>query len=92
MKTWVAVFIAMCATTLSAWATEITATNAVRIVELQGTVQVLASGTQSWSAATNNQPLHAHDRIRTAANSRVALRWSGQSVVPFGASTELEVL
>jgi len=39
-----------------------------------------------------NQPLHAFDRVRTGPNSRVALRWSDESVVPFGASTELEIL
>ena len=66
--------------------------NTVQIVELQGTVEIRRADSTSWVVAFPNQLLHSLDRIRTAANSRVALRWSGQSVVPFGASTELEIL
>lgn len=64
----------------------------VRIVEIQGSVKVLRSGATTWSAASLEQPLNSHDRVQTAENSRVALRWSDQSVIPFGAYTELEVL
>ncbi len=42
--------------------------------------------------AQTNQILHPFDRLRTGANSRVALRWSDQSVIVFNASTELEIL
>lgn len=42
--------------------------------------------------AQTNRVLHSFDRIHTDANSRVALRWSDHSIVPFGASTELEIL
>lgn len=73
-------------------ATPATDTNTVRVVELQGDVEILPAGASAWGPARANQVLHSLDRIRTAANSRVALRWSGQSVVPFGASTELEIL
>lgn len=83
---------AVCGMVFPILAAESAGTNSVRIVELQGSVQFQPAGAQHWFAATNDQPLHAFDRIRTAANSRVALRWSTQSVVPFGASTELEVL
>ena len=69
-----------------------TATNAIQIVELQGTVTVLPAGTTAWTPARNQQVLHPFDRIHTADNSRVALRWSDQSIVPFGAATELEIL
>src|SRR5882757_10695964 len=68
------------------------ATNVIQIVELQGVVEVLPAGTTAWTPAQNHQDLHPFDRIHTAANSRVALRWSDQSIVPFGASTELEIL
>ena len=68
------------------------ATNAIQIVELQGTVEVLPAGATAWTSAQHHQDLHPFDRIHTAANSRVALRWSDQSIVPFGASTELEIL
>ncbi len=67
-------------------------TNAIQIVELQGTVQVFSAGGAGWTPAQTNQLLHPLDRIHTAANSRLALRWSDRSIVPFGASTELEIL
>ena len=67
-------------------------TNEIRIVELQGTVEVSPAGATTWVLTQTNQVLHPLDRLRTAANSRVALLWSEQSVVTFGASTELEVL
>jgi tetratricopeptide (TPR) repeat protein len=41
--------------------------------------------------ARTNQVLHPSDRLRTGANSRMALLWSDRSVVSFGALTELEV-
>jgi hypothetical protein len=68
------------------------ATNEIRIVELQGAVEILPAGAAVWTPAQARQPLHPFDRIHTAENSRVALRWSDQSIVPFGASTELEIL
>jgi tetratricopeptide (TPR) repeat protein len=64
----------------------------IRIVEPQGTVEISAAGTTIWTPANANQILHSLDRLRTGENSRVALRWSDQSIVQFGASTELEVL
>ena len=68
------------------------ATHAIQIVELQGAVEILPAGSTTWLPAQNQQTLQAFDRIHTAANSRVALRWLDQSIVPFGASTELEIL
>jgi tetratricopeptide (TPR) repeat protein len=64
----------------------------IRIEELQGIVEISAAGAATWTAALTNQVLHPLDRLRTGENSRVALRWSDQSIVPFGASTELEIL
>jgi tetratricopeptide (TPR) repeat protein len=63
----------------------------VRIVELQGAVEIF-TGSATWSPVQTNQILHPFDRLRTGANSRIALRWSDQSVIAFGASTELEIL
>lgn len=68
------------------------ATNVIQVVELQGKVEVLPAGRTTWRAAQDELVLQPLDRIRTAENSRVALRWSDQSIVPFGASTELEIL
>src|SRR5262245_12434050 len=67
-------------------------TNEIRIVEIQGTVEVSPAGATTWVLTQTNQPLNSFDRLRTATNSRVALRWSDRSVVSFGASTELEIL
>ena len=69
-----------------------TATTAIRLVELQGAVEILSAGATVWVKAQTNQVLHPFDKVHTAENSRVALRWSDQSIVPFGASTELEIL
>jgi len=68
------------------------AANEVRIVELQGTVEVLPQGASTWVRTQTNQVLYPFDRLRTRANSRVTLRWSAQSVVPLGALTEIEIL
>jgi len=68
------------------------ATNAIEIVVIQGGVTVLPAGGIGWQPAQINQPLRPSDRIHTASNSRVAIHWSDQSVISFGASTELEIL
>jgi hypothetical protein len=68
------------------------AANEIRIVELQGTVEVLPKGATTWVKTQTNQVLFPSDRLRTRANSRVSLRWSAQSVVPLGAFTEIEIL
>jgi Tfp pilus assembly protein PilF len=67
-------------------------TNEVHVVELQGTVEISPAGGTAWLPVQTNQILHPFNRLRTSANSRIALRWSDQSVIAFGASTELEVL
>jgi len=68
------------------------ATNEIRIVELQGIVEVSPAGARTWVLTQTNQLLYPFDRLRTGTNSRVALRWSDNTIVPFGPSTELEVL
>jgi tetratricopeptide (TPR) repeat protein len=72
--------------------TGVAATNEIRIVELQGTAEVAAATATTWMPARANQILRPFDRLRTGANSRMALLWSDRSVVSFGALTELEVL
>jgi Tfp pilus assembly protein PilF len=67
-------------------------TNEIRIVELQGEVEVSPAGATTWVLTRTNQVLHPLDRVRSGVKSRFALRWSDQSVVSFGASTELEIL
>jgi tetratricopeptide (TPR) repeat protein len=68
------------------------ATNVIRIVELQGTAEVTPATATTWMPVRTNQILRPFDRLRTGANSRMALLWSDRSVVSFGALTEVEVL
>src|SRR4051812_43508662 len=75
-----------------AFAKDPASTNEIRIVELQGKVEVSTTGANVWQLPRTNQILHHLDRLRTAPKSRVALRWSDQSVVSFGPSTEIEIL
>lgn len=64
----------------------------IQIVEIQGTVEVLSVAGPKWLGAQKNQILHPGDRLRTGENSRAALLWCDQSVLPVGASTEIEIL
>ena len=67
-------------------------TNEVRIVGLEGIVEVSPSGASTWLRVQSNQVIFAYDRLRTSTNSRAVLRWSNQSMVPLGASTEIQIL
>ena len=64
----------------------------IRVLEIQGTVEVSPKGATTWLVIQTNQVLHPFDRLRTSTNSRVTIRLSDQSVVPFGAVTEVEIL
>ena len=67
--------------------------NEIRIVELQGKLEIIRAGASIGVQTTEtNQVLHPSDRLRTGPNSRVALRWSDQSIVRFDALTEIEIL
>ena len=66
--------------------------NEIRIAGFQGSVEVCPANATIWISVQTNQCLHPFDRLRAGVNSRVALLWSDQSVVPFGASTEIEIL
>ncbi len=68
-------------------------TNQIRIVGIQGEVEVFRGNAQRGVRTTEtNQVLDTFDRLRTGPDSRVLLRWSDQSVVHFGALTEIEIL
>ena len=66
--------------------------NEIKIKELQGVVEVLHPGTTQWAPAQAGQILRPTQHLRTGPNSRAALLWSDQSVVPIGPSTEIEIL
>ncbi len=68
------------------------ATNEIKIKELQGAVEILNAGTTLWVSARDGEILRPSDQLRTGANSRAALLWSDQSVVPVGASSQIEIL
>jgi Tfp pilus assembly protein PilF len=67
-------------------------TNEIRIVELQGKVDLSPANANAWSNPTTNSVLHPFDRLRTGPHGRLALRWSDQTIIPVGPSTLLEVL
>ena len=75
----------------SAWAGP---TNEIRIVNLQGSLEIIRRGAATGVKTTDtNQPaLQPFDRLRTGPDSRVTLLWTDQSPVSFGALTELEIL
>jgi len=78
----------LCAVQLNAQ----TAAGEIRIIELQGTVEIMPAGANTWVLTQTNQVVHPGDRLRSGENSRLTLKWSDQSVVPFAALTELEIL
>src|SRR5437867_1219768 len=67
-------------------------TNSIRILQIQGVAEIMPSGASTWVLTQTNQVLHPGDKLRTGNNSRVAVRWSDQSIVPFGALAEIEIL
>jgi Tfp pilus assembly protein PilF len=67
-------------------------TNEIRIVELQGVVELSPSNSARWFPVQLNQTVFPFDHLRTQANSRVALQWSDKTVVPFSSQTEIEIL
>jgi tetratricopeptide (TPR) repeat protein/outer membrane receptor protein involved in Fe transport len=67
-------------------------TNEIRVAEFHGTVEISLAGSTTWLAVSSNQVLRAFDRLRSGRDSRGALFWSDNSVVPFGALTEIEIL
>jgi FecR protein len=64
---------------------------AVRIAGTQGLVETFTTTSGTWITAPTNLTLHPADHVRTGPNSRVTLRWSDESIVTFGPTTELEI-
>jgi Tfp pilus assembly protein PilF len=97
LKSWITVIRRMVLIASSGWiaywaAPACAQTNDVILIKaLSPGVEILPRGAPSWTFAATNQPLHPLDRVRTPANGFVVLLWSDQSVLRFGASTELEI-
>ena len=64
----------------------------IRIVAIQGSVELMPAGAKTWVLTQTNQVLYPGDRLRTADNSRVTVLWSDKSVVPLGPLTQIEIL
>jgi len=67
-------------------------TGDIRIAAIEGKVEVLPPGSSSWVSTTAEQILQDGWRLRTGPESRVRLVWSDESVISFGAHTEIEIL
>jgi Tfp pilus assembly protein PilF len=67
-------------------------TGAIRIVAIQGSVELMPAGASTWVLTQTNQALFPGDKLRTDDNSRVTILWSDQSVVPLGPLTQIEIL
>jgi Flp pilus assembly protein TadD len=72
-------------------AADVADTNEIRIVEAEGKVEIRQRGAERWVLTQSNQVLFPLDQLRTGPRSRVALRWSDQSVLRFGPLTEIEI-
>lgn len=68
------------------------ATNKIWIQELQGEVSMMSPGATNWVRTVAGQQLPPSSRLSTGPNSRVTIRWSDQSILRFGAETEIEIL
>jgi Tfp pilus assembly protein PilF len=68
------------------------AVSEIRILEIQGTVEVLRAGATNWLITPTNQILYPADQLRTGPNSRVVIRWSDKSIIILGAWSEGEIL
>ena len=66
--------------------------NEIRIRIIQGTVDIFRAGSVASTATSTDQVLRPGDRLRTLANTRITLQWPDQTVVPFDALTEVEIL
>ncbi len=62
------------------------------IAELTGPAEILTPGATDWVFTQTNQVLRAGYRFRVGPNTRGALRLADTSVIPFGPSTEIEIL
>src|SRR5947207_2576381 len=63
----------------------------VRISNVEGKVEVLRAGAQTWDLAYTNQVLHAGDRVRVPERGRLALILSDRSVARFGELSDFTI-
>jgi FtsP/CotA-like multicopper oxidase with cupredoxin domain len=57
------------------------ASRPARVVDMQGTVEVMRGGTRSWTLAYTNQVLHPGDQLRTGQGSRAAISLRNSTVL-----------
>ena len=63
----------------------------ILVTGIEGKVEVLRAGAQTWDLAYTNQILQAKDRVRVAERGRLTLRLSDQSIERFGELSEFTV-
>lgn len=61
------------------------------VLTAENKVEAQRAGSETWTAASTNQVLHARDRIRTAIKSRATVRLSDQSVLRMNQLTTVEI-
>jgi tetratricopeptide (TPR) repeat protein len=61
------------------------------ITEIEGKVEVLPLGAQTWKSVETTNVLHVGDRVRTRENSRITLRFSDLSIARFGSLNEFVI-
>ncbi len=92
LAAWFAIFAAFPIFSTAQPAAGSPSTGEIRAIEIQGIVEIMAVGATHWTAARAGEILQPAEHLRTGPDSRVSLRWSNQSVITFGALTELEIL
>jgi len=93
VRSGLSVLVGIClATTIVRAADQKSETSEVRILQMEGRVEIMPVGAKTWVLTQTNQVLRASDRLRTGNDSRVTLRWSDQSILSFAALTEIEIL
>jgi outer membrane receptor protein involved in Fe transport len=71
------------------------ATNVVRILSTNGTVEVLRAGAQTWDFASplpEKNLLHVGDQLRTGPNSHARIQMADRTIVPIGPNGHLQIL
>ena len=62
-----------------------------RLLELEGTVQVMRSGANVWDKAYTNQVLYPGDQLQTEMRSRAVVRWSDLTLHRVGERSLIQI-
>jgi len=76
---------------LAQQSTNVQSTNEIRMLVLEGTVEISEGGSSRWIPTQVGQPVKPFDRVRTGPNTRVMISWSPESRVTLGQLTEIMI-